>query len=165
VNTTKPIRHEEILTYHGTKGERATLARRMYCLFRADEISATDTGRGEVTKVGLVLVGQQSQTVDEQRFKQFSEGVISKDVSMQAFGRDHFTACQTLLPITIRVEFLEDAEITIKLSGLAVKQPGDTREMLRTRVVDAYERVRLDQEPDLANEPQFRAMIARMRTE
>ncbi len=131
------------------------------------EIAATDSLGGRATSIGPIFVGNVVQCKNDVGvFERLLQGTTAADLSMATLGLERFDECHELIPITVtQVRFLEDCELTLTLFGQADKQPGDTREMLRTRAVDRYEQMvgRTLRNPTRKDLEGFRSMIRRMR--
>jgi hypothetical protein len=169
--TIKPVPHSETLRLSGKKGTVQSAVRTPYCVFRVDHVRATDSQGGKSTVMGMVFVGNRLQMLMESpkktkdRFDRISAGVFSCDFSMEFLGIDHFDVCHELITISANVQFQKDCDWELELRGMALKNPDDTRDMLRDRAVDNYQNAVLKDAKDWSDEhrAKFDAMISAMR--
>jgi hypothetical protein len=153
-----PLPHEETTQlFAGKKGQRLVVVHRVFCLFKINEIAATDTLKGRATEISDIFVGTNPCFFAE-GWMRTSAGILSADFHL----RRPLDAVQPLVDISFCLKFLDDAEWSAKLIGHAFKDKGDTRAIMRERAVRQYEASILHDNPKAADNPQFQEMIKRM---
>ena len=161
--------HTETIEITGKKGEIHAASVTPYCYFQVHEIHATDSIGGKSTKVQALFVGNVLQLgkVDGLYQSIVNMPWYSSNLSMFNLMLDSFDMCDPLIPISVTgIEFLENCTFTINFCGMAIKEPSDSREVLKEKAIFAYEKDFLDcwPEPRDANQlTRFQYMIQRMR--
>lgn len=136
--------HEVTVKCKGKKGHIASPSFTPFCYFRVTEFKAMDSLGGKATKVGQFFVGNllqwwQKNVQDDASL--WTSRFVSAEASMSSLGIERFdTTGHPLISIAFTVEFLEDCEFFITLSGEALKVPGESMREMRERVIVKYER-------------------------
>lgn len=169
----KMLPHVVTLTARGGLGSvdwplyYVTVQHTPYCEFRIDEMKVTDAFDGTATRVGSIFIGTKTQINTQEQFDRIVRmETLAKDFSLRGtLGREQLVIRHAIVPITIQLGFERDCEAVITLSGTALKEPGDTRGILRNRAVNAYRDSYLEGSETWTKESweKFEEMIERMR--